>query len=105
MNTEQRKTNEKYFLSMMKITNQYTWADQMEIYDIVNGKMKPRTLRGYEALKKIVTPEFMFYYVKFTLTDEEFERKNRELDVLMKNFNPLTATQIKKIAKKSGKRI
>ena len=66
MNTEKRIVNEKYFISMIKvIDNFYMWKDKCEIFYIINNKkMKPATLKGYVELSAIVRRPFMDIFVE-----------------------------------------
>jgi len=61
MENYQYVANERWFkqiISMLKTNGVWTWPDQMESYQIVDGKLKPLTKRGEKKLKEIVRKEF-----------------------------------------------
>jgi hypothetical protein len=74
MNTEQRKSNEKYFLTLIKQKTQfYMWKDNANCYDLSSGKMKPLTLKGYVELSAIVRKGFMDLFVEMP-TDGDWDK-------------------------------
>jgi hypothetical protein len=64
LTTEEYKTNEKYFLTMLKLTKNYFWIDKGENFNLETGKMKPATLRGYVELSALVRRPFMDLFVE-----------------------------------------
>ena len=61
MENYQYVANEKWFkqiIMMLKDNGYWTWPDQMETYQLVDGKLKPFTKRGEKKLKEIVRNEF-----------------------------------------------
>ena len=63
MNNQQKLANEKFFNTVLKISSFWIWPDLNESYEVIDGKLKPMTKRGYLELSKIVTSTFMKQYV------------------------------------------
>jgi len=65
---QQMKENEEYFLHMIRSTKLYMWKDQAESYDMTGekriGGIKPHTPRGFIALGKVVSRQFMERFVE-----------------------------------------
>lgn len=64
MNTFEKQTNEKYFLNLMRMTNNWIWVNKSNSYSFSSNKMKPETLKGYVELSSIVRKEFMDLFVE-----------------------------------------
>jgi hypothetical protein len=61
MENYQYVANEKFITSVIKLLNNkgyWTWPNELETYQLVNGKLKPFTKRGEKKLKEIVRKEF-----------------------------------------------
>jgi hypothetical protein len=61
MENYQYVANERWFKQIIMMLNNngyWTWPDQMETYQLVDGKLKPFTKRGEKKLKEIVRKEF-----------------------------------------------
>jgi hypothetical protein len=61
MENYQYVANEKFITSIIKVLNNkgyWTWPNELETYQLTNGKLKPLTKRGEKKLKEIVRKEF-----------------------------------------------
>lgn len=63
MTNYQKKQNEEWILKMIKISNKYLWLDKQELYHFIDGKILPKTKRGYLEMKKIVSNSFSNKYL------------------------------------------
>jgi len=59
----QMVANQKHFESMMKITDNYIWADKAEIFIFKDGKIIPETQNGNRCLRKIVSKSWATRFI------------------------------------------
>ena len=58
MNNFQRQQNEVFLLKTMTMTKSWLWIDEGEVFNFIDGKIFPKTKRGYDKLISIVGKEF-----------------------------------------------
>lgn len=58
MTTKQKLENEKFFKKVAMMGKMWVYPDMNLVYDIIDGKFKPRTKRGLKVLQELTTKEF-----------------------------------------------
>lgn len=64
MTNYQKKQNELFIKKTMSFSNQWLWTDEAEVYEFSNGKVYPKTKRGYNKICGIVTPSFSNQFIQ-----------------------------------------
>ena len=48
---------------MMQVSKTWMWTDELEMYRFEDGKIKPQTMKGYNAILRIVRPQFATLFI------------------------------------------
>jgi hypothetical protein len=64
LTTAQKLANQKYFESIIRMTNNWIWKDEGELFEIEDGKFVPQTQNGNAALRRIVSKHWASQFIK-----------------------------------------